>query len=161
MFEENGRPLADLKQLIGALEPAITEKALAVAETWISTGVMDDTLSEPLNATDPDRAAHMIATEATLDALGVEDLPYDLSPKITPLVEKRMAVLNAYHDRLDGIAEKVMQRVRDGAGLGSDAAVKALVDDVVLAGGGALSGNEFAVVEQMVARKLTDMVAAS
>ena len=114
---------------------------------------MDDALSDE---TDAGHCASMIANQALLDALGVEDLPFDLSPKILPLVEKRMASINAYYDRFDGIAEKVAQRIRDGASLGSDAAVKALVDDVVLAGGGALSGNEFAVVKAMVTCKLTD-----
>jgi len=153
----------DIKQLIAALEPALTEKALAVAETWISTGVMDDTLCEPLNETDPDRAAYIIANEAILDALGVEDLPFDLSAKITPLVEKRMADLNAGHVRLENIAEMVMQRVRDGADLGSDpdehdAAIKALVAGVTEH---TLTGADLALVEAMVSNKLTDMVAAS
>jgi len=67
----------------------------------------------------------------------------------------RMLVDQALN-RFDGIAEKVAQRIRDGASLGSDAAFKALVDDVVLGGGGALSGDEFAVVKAMVTCKLTD-----
>ncbi len=166
MSEENGRPTAG--QSADALTAeakvqAIAAKALAVAETWIRTGVMDDALSEPLNETDPDRAAHMIANEAILDALGVEDLPFDLSPKITPLLEKRMADLNAGHVRFENIAEKVMQRVRDGAGLGSDpdehdAAIKALVAGVTEH---TLTGADLALVEAMVANKLADTVAAS
>jgi hypothetical protein len=46
-----------------------------------------------------------------------------------------MASINAYYDR----CRKVARRIREGASLGSDAAFKALVDDVVLGGGGALS----------------------
>jgi hypothetical protein len=166
LFEENGRPLAELKQLIGALEPAITEEAIALAETWMAEGVVDDAIADE---TDAGHCAHMIANQALLETLGFEMVPPELEDPIRPLVEKRMASINAYYDRFDGIAEKVAQRIRDGglgpdvaqrirdgASLGLDPAFKALVDDVVLAGGGALSGNEFAVIKAMVTCKLTD-----
>ena len=114
MSKETGRPTAgqSADDLIAKAKAqgAIAAKALAVAETWISTGVMDDTLSEPLNETDPGRAAHIIAKEAILDALGVEDLPFELSPQIETLVEKRMADLNAGYVRLENIAKLVSEQ---------------------------------------------------